>query len=63
MNEELKPCPFCGGTGELHIINNFQGKLMTAIIKCEGICQVHTAPLSTIEGATEAWNMRTGESR
>lgn len=67
MDEELKPCPFCGGKAELKSVKRDKRKVaglyhMIATIGCKGCpCMVSQAGLSTqsAEGLARAmWNTR-----
>lgn len=52
MNEQLKPCPFCGGKAELRCFMNF---FWVKCIKCE----VSTDAKPSLEKTIKAWNRRT----
>ena len=67
MNEELKPCPFCGcGEGNLYIVTVEQHGFDTVGIFCNGCKQTVTLEENEWEGdndqrrkkAIEAWNRR-----
>lgn len=53
MNEELKPCPFCGST-DIHIIEAFEDEGLMRVL-CES-CEFTTGAESTYEAATAFWN-------
>lgn len=53
VNDELKPCPFCGGEADL--FNGIDGAWSTWIIECD--CGIEMRFLSK-EEAIEAWNTR-----
>ena len=65
MSEELKPCPFCGGEGEvitqiMKIIKNRDNPLAPAVTfffcKCK-TCKASTvSPKEIAEEAITAWN-------
>lgn len=50
---EIKPCPFCGGQGEL------QGK-RTFYVECK-VCDVRTDKYARPKFAIEAWNRRVND--
>ena len=52
-NQELKPCPFCGGEGIVDPHDNDTWCTIT----CED-CDASSGVFSSIEDATEAWNKR-----
>ena len=52
MDEELKPCPFCGGT-DFEIMNEVWGHA----ILCEE-CGSSSGYWGSFDGAKEAWNRR-----
>lgn len=60
MSKELKPCPFCGGKGELR----YRPFDEDFFIKCEyknWKCNTQTLYYETEEEAIEAWNTRASE--
>ena len=65
---ELKPCPFCGGTGhfETHNSDFWQTKegwvdnKMTLYIGCED-CGCRTFYFETAKDAAKAWNRRAND--
>ncbi len=68
MNNQLKPCPCCGGKAEVITVRKFGKKEPGAWIECEAcgmqtkICHCRSAPLATV-GARVLWNARAkGES-
>lgn len=58
MNEELKPCPFCGGEAKLCKgwceLDNY--------VECSE-CDVRTKPENTKSGAIKVWNRRVADER
>ena len=58
-NNELDPCPFCGGEAELHYSDLFKGQIYYWIGCTEcGIEQGYSC--NTAEEAIELWNTRKG---
>nr|DAO12410.1 MAG TPA: restriction alleviation protein [Caudoviricetes sp.] len=55
---ELKPCPFCGGTGERWNVVSTSKKRPLSWVKCK-LCGATTASYGTEEQAVNAWNRRT----
>jgi Lar family restriction alleviation protein len=53
MNEQLKPCPFCGGESQPESIHGGQA----FYVECTE-CEVETPAESTFEKAITAWNRR-----
>jgi Lar family restriction alleviation protein len=51
-NEELKPCPFCGGKAEM--VSDFDDE---HYVYCTG-CKGGWKTMETPEEAAEAWNRR-----
>ena len=66
MNEELKPCPFCGGKAEISV-GRFDGKDTSFVLctKCEarGEFFVVSPKYASDEKAIEAWNRRAKNER
>ena len=67
MTEELKPCPFCGGKAELHLIQMYEGDEPYAVnIRCPE-CGVNGAEEWKVDGkdfkqrAVKKWNKRVKE--
>lgn len=63
MNDDLKPCPFCGGEAVLHACAELENE--TARVVYSGktgahctICRVATLPYETEIDAISAWNRR-----
>lgn len=54
MNDELKPCPFCGGEAELLIVPNREAEW---VVKCLNKC-CNQFPRASKEEAINAWNRR-----
>ena len=63
MYDELKPCPFCGGLGEL-IRETVADEILYAVACSCWHCRVGpiTDWYQTKEHAIEAWNKRAGET-
>jgi len=67
MSEELKPCPFCGGQPELHLIGNERSRTRKIIIKCTKCRIMRTDAaiknsISWLEDiAIKNWNTRTAD--
>ena len=64
MNEELKPCPFCGGGAEMSQ-GRFDGK-DTSYVMCKkcaarGEFFVVSPKYASNEKAVKAWNRRTSD--
>jgi AbrB family looped-hinge helix DNA binding protein len=56
VNEELKPCPFCGSPAELY----GEEDMIWAICSNNNCCMAYpVAKFDEPEDATEAWNKRT----
>lgn len=51
--EPLKPCPFCGGDGEMIQIHQF-----IYYVRCKN-CEAQTKNYGRIDDAEEKWNRRT----
>lgn len=54
MSEELRECPFCGGTRSISVLNFFTGD---SFRKCD-ICGAEAPEGKTTEEAVELWNHR-----
>ena len=54
MQNELRPCPFCGKTPKIHR-SVFSEQYR---IRCENGCGAETAPFGTKDKAIEKWNRR-----
>ena len=52
-NEELKPCPFCGGKAELIDVGRYEW-----FIKCRRGCVEQTHVYKAKSSAVKAWNRR-----
>ena len=75
MSEELKPCPFCGGTGTIKAVNkNYGFTIWCQCKKCNartnGYCPSTNNEDETIESiencknrAVEAWNRRANDGK
>lgn len=57
MSEELRECPFCGGTHSINVINFITGD---SFRKCD-ICGAEAPETKTPEEAAEKWNTRPAE--
>jgi len=57
MNNELKPCPFCGDKKPM-LLDNHPGNYSS--VECR-TCYVETADYPTIEEAIVNWNSRSGD--
>jgi hypothetical protein len=62
-DEQLKPCPFCGGAVELEQANlrgahRWWGVVCRNTINLGGTCAVEQIPSASPEAATERWNRR-----
>lgn len=54
-NEDLKPCPFCGSSGEFL----YRAKGYASYCRCSnGECGARSAARFTVKEAVEAWNSR-----
>lgn len=61
MQNELKPCPFCGG--EVTVDYNSYTKVYSIGCGNAGCaCNVGTLPCKTAEKAIEIWNRRTNNA-
>lgn len=65
MSDELKPCPFCGASGEVHTVYNsmFETNTYTVVCSNEDSCPVNYLSMKchrTEQEAIEAWNTRIG---
>ena len=69
MENELKPCPFCGGQAELREYLAF-GRIKSYTVRCKNMCAV-TCGHRNANGkwratqkkeAIETWNRRTNEN-
>lgn len=64
-SDELKPCPFCGGTPMWHIKGNLYVGRRTLVVKCSRCgAEQRTAALKfstewLMQKAKEKWNNRT----
>ena len=56
MNDELKPCPFCGG------MNLYYAEGMFYAVECADCGGKVVGVFRTEEEAVEAWNTRKGET-
>lgn len=59
-NEELKPCPFCGGKFPEYIMNDSFGDFVFSIFCFE--CEAESGKYETREAAREAWNRRVNDA-
>lgn len=57
MSEDLRECPFCGGTHSINVINFITGD---SFRKCD-ICGAEAPETKTPEEAAEKWNTRPAE--
>lgn len=63
MNEELIPCPFCGGEARFHDCIELENDTLKGIyggkvgVHC-GVCGVATQPYESKKDAVETWNRR-----
>ena len=57
MKNELKTCPFCGGTN----LNLRKGKYMWWVECCNADCAATSGAKSLKKKAVEAWNRRVGD--
>ena len=64
MTEELKPCPFCGGTPKMQYIGNERTMSRRIIIKCT-VCRIQRTDAAILHDfswlkklAIEQWNQR-----
>ena len=60
MQNELKPCPFCGGKVRLDVAYSY---FRDVVIYCDGCDMVFTLDdcIATKEQIAEAWNRRYGD--
>lgn len=58
--DEVKPCPFCGGSAALALIPGVIGKCPGWIVSCNNNCCL-TFPELTAEAAANKWNKRNGQ--
>lgn len=62
MNNELKPCPFCGGLAEVHDCAEIDGKAQLIFSGKFGVhckqCHVATIPYPDEAEAVAVWNSR-----
>jgi Lar family restriction alleviation protein len=62
-NEELKPCPFCGGEAEIKKTKQCWTEAYSVVCKDKG-CRGHAVkPLRDKEAAIVAWNRRAADER
>ena len=61
MNEELKPCPFCGRKDRLNIDHYKSDGEWFSYVECEKCMANGPVGRQTID-AIDAWNRRAGES-
>ena len=65
MNSELKPCPFCGESAEVHhYTQSMRGDRVIRWVECDtcnarGPDSVSTLGLEAREQAAQKWNRRT----
>lgn len=60
MNNELKPCPFCGGEANLirrNFKNGFYPSGGTYYVHCKA-CLITTQPRRKIADVVDVWNRR-----
>ena len=68
MSDELKRCPFCGGSVELELVSKtydeiygrreFWGVVCRNTINLGGTCAIQQIPSASREAAIERWNRR-----
>ncbi len=62
ITENLKPCPFCGGTAELHIGDEQRDGAKGSYVECTGCgassCHGEYPNADYPEVAIEVWNER-----
>ena len=58
INNELKPCPFCGGEATLYVGNIFDDnwKIPVTTYQVACLCGARTRVLGTSKEAMEEWN-------
>jgi len=57
MNQELKPCPFCGGKAKI-----IKDPIKIGCTNNNCMICVHTIPNLQLEDAIEAWNRRVNDT-
>ncbi len=60
MDNNLKPCPFCGGEGKLQTTSLGTKKIPAHWVRCV-LCLGETAVYVTEDEAVSAWNRRTND--
>lgn len=60
MQNELKPCPFCGGEALLITFRDEYRRLNPSVVHCS-VCDVESKVYLRKKEAIEAWNRRYGD--
>ena len=58
MNEELKPCPFCGGKAEVIRHYDNHQEISSSIVCVDCLANFHQEEACCVEENIEAWNRR-----
>jgi Lar family restriction alleviation protein len=58
MQEEIKPCPFCGGEADL-CRHTYEWSVKVLCLKCGAIGEEKRGGKEADEAAIKAWNTRT----
>ena len=56
---ELKPCPFCGGSANIHHVENFE----IYLVQCTNCGCIFTTWFPSSDDAKSAWNRRANDDK